>query len=165
MEECSALKNAFTGKKAKDADAKKPADTSRGCEDEDEDNDKDPCHKYVAPIAQAQTVFSEKITTESKHEHKLLGRKCLNVSCDNERISDPRLSPWSHREISFSRQDRWAAIPESGRFPLVLDPCINTIRFERVLVDGGSSIDLLFHNSLPHLRLTKADLQPYQVQF
>jgi len=34
-----------------------------------------------------------------------------------------------------------------------------------VLVDGGSSIDILFHNSLPALRLTPAQLRPYDVQF
>jgi hypothetical protein len=54
---------------------------------------------------------------------------------------------------------------ELGHFSLVLDPCINNIRFERVLVDGGSSIDILFHNSLPALKLTQADLKPYDAQF
>jgi hypothetical protein len=34
-----------------------------------------------------------------------------------------------------------------------------------VLVDGGSSIDILFHSSLPSLKLTEADLKPYDAQF
>jgi hypothetical protein len=34
-----------------------------------------------------------------------------------------------------------------------------------VLVDGGSSIDILFHSSLPALKLTEADLKPYTAQF
>jgi hypothetical protein len=54
------------------------------------------------------------------------------------------------------------AILEPGRFPLVLDPCINSVWFEMVLVDGGSSIDILFHSSLPTLKLTEADLKPYE---
>jgi hypothetical protein len=57
------------------------------------------------------------------------------------------------------------AISEPGRFPLVLDPCINSVWFERVLMDGGSSIDILFHSSLPALKLTQADLKPYDAQF
>jgi len=80
-------------------------------------------------------------------------------------IADPKFPPWSHREISFNRQDQWAAILEPGRFSLILDPCINSIRFERVLVDGGSSIDILFRNSLPGLKLTPAQLKPYDAQF
>jgi len=34
-----------------------------------------------------------------------------------------------------------------------------------VLVDGGSSIDILFRNSLPTLKLTPAQLKPYDAQF
>jgi hypothetical protein len=30
-----------------------------------------------------------------------------------------------------------------------------------VLVDGGSSIDILFHSSFLALKLTEADLKPY----
>jgi hypothetical protein len=89
----------------------------------------------------------------------------LSVVNTDDLISDPRLSAWSHRKISFSRADRWAAISEPSRFPLILDPCINSVRFERVLVDGGSSIDILFCSSLPALKLTEVDLKPYDAQF
>jgi len=34
-----------------------------------------------------------------------------------------------------------------------------------VLVDGGSSINILFRNSLPALKLTPAQLKPYDAQF
>ena len=34
-----------------------------------------------------------------------------------------------------------------------------------MLVDGGSSIDILFRNSLPTLKLTLAQLKPYDAQF
>jgi hypothetical protein len=68
-------------------------------------------------------------------------------------LTDPWLPPWSHNEISFSRKDQWAAIPELGHFPLVLDPCIIKVQFDRVLIDGGSSIDILFNNSLPAVKI------------
>jgi len=87
------------------------------------------------------------------------------VDCVDDLIADPKFPPWSHREISFNRQDQWAAIPEPGRFPLILDLCINNVRFEHVLVDGGSSIDILFRNSLTALKLTPAQLKPYDAQF
>jgi hypothetical protein len=105
------------------------------------------------------------VSLESKHECKLLKRACLSVVNTDDLISDLRLPTWSHRKISFSRADRWAVIPEPGRFPLVLDPCINSVWFERVLVDGGSSIDILFRSSLPALKLTLAGLKPYDAQF
>ena len=80
-------------------------------------------------------------------------------------VADPKFPPWSHREISFNRKHQWAAIPEPRRFPLILDPCINSVKFEHVLGDGGSSIDILFRNSLPALRLSTAQLKPYDAQF
>jgi hypothetical protein len=95
----------------------------------------------------------------------MLARACLNVAIANNLITDPRLPPWSHCEISFSRKDQWPAIPEPGHFPLVLYPCINKVQFDRVLIDGGSSIDILFKNSLPALKITQADLKPYEAQF
>jgi hypothetical protein len=76
----------------------------------------------------------------------------MSVSNANNLITNPRFLAWSHREISFNHEDRWAVIPEPGWFPLVLDPCINNVWFERVLIDGGSSIDILFCNSLPALK-------------
>jgi hypothetical protein len=47
----------------------------------------------------------------------------------------------------------------------VLDPCINSVWFERVLIDAGSSIDILFCSSLPALKLRQANLKPYKSQF
>jgi hypothetical protein len=78
----------------------------------------------------------------------------MSVFDANGLITDPRFLAWSHQEISFNREDRWAIILEPGRFPLILDLCINSVRFERVLIDGDSSIDILFRNSLPALKLS-----------
>jgi len=118
-----------------------------------------------SPTDVVHSIFGGKVSIESKRETKLQKRACLNVDSADGLVADPKFPPWSHREISFNRQDQWAAIPEPARFPLILDPCINSVRFERVLVDGGSSIDILFRNSLLALRLTPAQLKPYDAQF
>jgi hypothetical protein len=34
-----------------------------------------------------------------------------------------------------------------------------------VLIDGGSSIDILFRSNLPALKLMEANLKPYDAQF
>ena len=75
------------------------------------------------------------MSIETKRERKLLARACLNVANADNLLADPRLPLWSHREISFSRKDQWAAIPEPGRFPLVLNPCINKVQFDKVLIN------------------------------
>jgi len=166
MEECRVLKSIYTQRAAQGDSAKKNGKQDRhGHEDEDDDHDRDPRHQYVSPTDVVHSIFGGKVSIESKRERKLLKRACLNVDSADGLVADPKFPLWSHREISFNRKDQWATIPEPGRFPLILDPCINNVRFERVLVDGGSSIDILFRNSLPALRLTPAQLKPYDAQF
>jgi hypothetical protein len=134
-------------------------------DDDDDEQDRDPRHQYVAPTKTVHSIFGGKVSLESKRERKLLKRACMSVIDVDGFITDPKFPAWSHREISFNRKDQWAVIPEPGRFPLILDPCINNIWFERVLIDGGSSIDILFRNSLPVLKLSQANLKPYEAQF
>jgi len=148
MEECRILKNIYTQRAAQGDTAKTIGKHDRrNQEEEDDDQDRDPRHQYVNPTDVVHSIFGGKVSIESKRERKLLKRACPNMDSADGSITNPKFPPWSHREISFSRQDQWAAIPEPGRFALILDPCINSVRFERVLVDGGSSIDILFHNS------------------
>ena len=137
MEECRVLKSIYTQRAAQDDSAKKNGkQDERGHDDEDDDRDRDPRHQYVSPTDVVHSIFRGKVSIESKRERKLLKRACLNVDNSDGLIADSKFPAWSHREISFSRKDQWAAIPEPGRFPLILDPCINSVRFERVLVDG-----------------------------
>jgi hypothetical protein len=83
----------------------------------------------------------------------------------NGTVVDPKYQNWSHQPITLSRADQWANIPELGRFPLVLDPIIRNVRFEKVLIDGGSALDNLFCNALTELDIKPEDLEPYDALF
>ena len=80
-------------------------------------------------------------------------------------VTDPKYLDWSEHPITFSRPDQWADIPYPGHFPLVLDPIINNVRFKKVLIDGGSALNLLFARALTELGLTKDDLVPIDSLF
>ena len=153
-ENCRVLKSIYTHQQAPDT-SDKPNNAGEQRNKDNDDEDADPRHKYVKPTDRVHTIIRGRVSIETKQECKLLARACLNVFCGaNNLIADPWLPPWSHRKISFSRKDQWVAIPEPGRFPLVLNPCINKVQFDRVLIDGGSSIDILFKNSLAALKIT-----------
>jgi hypothetical protein len=49
--------------------------------------------------------------------------------------------------------------------PLVLDPVIRNVRFEKVLIDGGSALDILFCNALTELGIKPKDFEPYDAPF
>jgi hypothetical protein len=60
-------------------------------------------------------------------------------------------------------------MPSPGEYALVFDPIIcsdtHTCRFSCVLVDGGSSINLLYRSSLENLGISLAQLKPSRLTF
>jgi hypothetical protein len=60
---------------------------------------------------------------------------------------------YSEVSISFSRDDQWTSFFEPGKFPLVLDPVVMGSQLTRVLIDGGSGLNLLFASTLKKMGL------------
>jgi hypothetical protein len=55
---------------------------------------------------------------------------------------------WLEVPITFSRADQWTSFSEPGWFPLVLKPVVACSRLNKVLIDGGSRLNVLFTNTL-----------------
>jgi hypothetical protein len=60
---------------------------------------------------------------------------------------------YSEVPISFSRDDQWTSFSEPEKFPLVLDPIMVGSQLTRVLIDGGSGLNLLFTSTLKNMGL------------
>jgi hypothetical protein len=58
----------------------------------------------------------------------------------------------------FSRDDQWTSFSELGKFPLVLDPVVVEVKLTRVLIDGGSSLNLIFASMLRKMGLNLTDM-------
>ena len=56
----------------------------------------------------------------------------------------PKFNPWSSCPITFDRRDHPTSIRHGGSVALVLDPIIDGFHLTRVLMDGGSSLNLLY---------------------
>jgi hypothetical protein len=60
-------------------------------------------------------------------------------------------------------------MPSPGEYALVLDPIVrsdtHTCCFSRVLIDGGSSINLLYRSSMEKLGIPLAQLEPSRLTF
>src|SRR3954452_14706129 len=69
----------------------------------------------------------------------------------------PHFMRWSEQEISWSQADHPKVMPNPGRYALVVDPILirpdNNILFTRSLVDGGSSINLMYRHTLDKLNI------------
>ena len=76
---------------------------------------------------------------------------------------------WSERPISWSRADHPEVMPSPGSYALVLDVTLATerraARFSRVLIDGGSSINILYRDIMEKLNLKAKQLMPSRTVF
>jgi hypothetical protein len=65
---------------------------------------------------------------------------------------------WSEVPITFSRADQWASFSKPGWFPLVLKPVVAGSRLNKVLIDGGSGLNVLFTKTLKKMGLDIAHM-------
>jgi hypothetical protein len=61
--------------------------------------------------------------------------------------------------ITFDRDDHPDYIPNPGVFPLVVDPVIANTRLTKVLIDGESSLNIIYSQTLDLLGVERARLQ------
>src|SRR6185295_9006052 len=67
---------------------------------------------------------------------------------------------WLEDMISFSRDVHPNYIPNPGLYPLVVDPIIGNTRFSKVLMDGGSSLNILYAHTLELMGISLDKLHP-----
>ena len=81
----------------------------------------------------------------------------------------PRHMHWSDQTITWSIEDHPKIMPTPGAYALVLDPVLvgpqMPIKFSRVLIDNDSSINIMYHDTMVKLGVTKNMLQPSKTTF
>jgi hypothetical protein len=60
----------------------------------------------------------------------------------------PQPLRWSEFPITFSRKDHWVHIPDPGTYPLVVNPIVDGVFLPKTLIDGGSSLNIIFTETL-----------------
>jgi hypothetical protein len=59
---------------------------------------------------------------------------------------------------NLQRANQWLNFDHPGKYPLLVDPVIRESRVKKVLVDGGSSINVTFPRTLQALGVALKDL-------
>jgi hypothetical protein len=77
----------------------------------------------------------------------------------------PSFLDWSEDAITFSREDHPNRIPNPGQYLLVVDPVTGNARFSKVLMDGGSILNILYAHTLRLLGIELDQLQPSTTPF
>jgi hypothetical protein len=71
----------------------------------------------------------------------------------------PSYLKWSKSAITFDRQDHPDRIPNPGSYPLIVDPIIAETRLTKVLMDGGSGLNILYAETLALMGISKSRLR------
>ena len=127
---------------------------------DDEDNDKDGTMGFQQPANRVNMIYGGD-SSFNRRNQKLVWRKILKVKPAVQK-------PLKHSEtpITFSRKDQWTSFSEPGKFPLVLDPVVAGSILTRVLIYGGSGLNLIFMSTISKMGLDISDkLKPSKAPF
>jgi hypothetical protein len=105
-------------------------------------------------------IFDEHGSQESKRQQKLNDRHILVAT-----TGPPAPYRWSEHPITFTRADQWLNFDHPGKYPLLVDPVIQETRVKKVLVDGGSNINVTFPWTLQGLGVALKELQESDTPF
>jgi hypothetical protein len=72
---------------------------------------------------------------------------------------------WSDKPITFDQGDHSDFVPSPGRYPLVIDPIIGNVRLSKVLMDGGSSLNIIYAETLELLGVDRSEIRAGDAPF
>jgi hypothetical protein len=77
----------------------------------------------------------------------------------------PEYLKWSKVPITFDCSNHPDFVPKPGRYPLKVSPIIKIVKLNRVLVDGDSSLKILFLKIFERMGLSRSLLHPSWAPF
>jgi hypothetical protein len=134
-EQCYQLRRAL-----KDTPDPQPPHDKKGKKKAGEDNG-----DFQEPDKTVNVLFGGLST---KRSQKATRREVLNIE-----PTLPTTIRWSEVPITFSYANQWTSFFEPGCFPLVLKLVVAGSRLNKVLIDGGSGLNVLFTKTLKKMKL------------
>jgi hypothetical protein len=109
---------------------------------------------------EVNVIFGGHGSQESKRQQKLNDHQ-IQVAA----TGPPAPYRWSKHLITFTWADQWLNLDHPGKYPLLVDPVIRESRIKKVLVDGGSSINVTFPWKLQGLGVPLKELHESDTPF
>jgi hypothetical protein len=140
LEECAMLRRHFHK-------AGPPAEGGRA---RDDDKKEDHQAGEFPEVRDCFMIYGGQVANASAQHRKQECREVCSV-----KVAAPVYLDWSDKPITFDRDDHPDRVPSPGKYPLVVDPVIGDVRLTKVLMDGGSSLNIIYAETL---RLLRVDL-------
>jgi hypothetical protein len=76
-----------------------------------------------------------------------------------------KYNPWSAYPITFDKHDHPTSIRHGGSAPLVLDPIVDGFHLTRILMDGGSNLNLIYEDTVRKMGIDSSRIKPSSTTF
>jgi hypothetical protein len=93
-------------------------------------------------------IYGGPVANASARHRKKERREVCSV-----KVAAPVYLDWSDKPITFDQGDHPDRVPSPGKYSLVVDPVIGNIRLTKVLMDGGSSLNIIYAETLELLQI------------
>jgi hypothetical protein len=123
----------------------RPPHNKKGKKKADEGND-----DFEEPDKTVNVLFGG---LPNRRSQKATPREVLSIE-----LAVPTHLRWSEVPITFFRVDQWTSFSEPGCFPLVLKLVVAGSKLNKVLIDGGSGLNVLFTKTLKKMKLDITDM-------
>ncbi|KAI4992416.1 hypothetical protein ZWY2020_051833 [Hordeum vulgare] len=112
------------------------------------------------PFPQVHATLMIFADVESKSRLKLVNRE-VNMATP----TTPTFLKWSQTVITFDQSDHPAHVTTPGRQALVVDPVVEGVRLRKVLMDGGSGLNIMYADTLKGMGISMSKLSESTMQF
>jgi hypothetical protein len=150
LEECVMLRHYFHK-------AGLPAEGGRA-----HDNDKKEGHKAeeFPEVHDCFMIYGGQVANASARHRKQERQEVCSV-----KVAAPVYLDWSDRPITFDQGDHPDRVLRPGKYPLVVDPVIGNVRLTKVLMDGGSNLNIIYAETLSLLQIDPSAIRAVAVPF
>jgi hypothetical protein len=105
-------------------------------------------------------IFGGSPARPSRRREKLIWREVMHAD-----VATPSYLKWSEVPITFDRKDHPNKVPQPGSYPLVVALLFKSRRIHKVLMDGGSGINVLYSSTLDEMGTPRSALRPSTAPF
>jgi hypothetical protein len=144
LEECDMLRRYFNKAGPSTEGGKDQGNNKKGGDKEEDFSEVHNCFM----------IYGGQVANASARHRKQERREVCSV-----KVAAPVYLDWSDKPITFDQGDHPDCVSSPGRYPLVVDPVIGNARLTKVLMDGGSNLNIIYAETLGLLGIDLSMIQ------
>jgi hypothetical protein len=119
-------------------------------------NDKREGHKAeeFPEVHDCFMIYGGQVANASARHRKQERREVYSV-----KVAAPVYLDWSNKPITFDQGDHPDRVSSPGKYQLIVDPVIGNVRLTKVLMDGGSSLNIIYAKTLGLLQIDLSSIR------